>query len=49
MAALGAFDLVHERKQVVTLRVLEAELQKPRLVDQVENAVLDFHVRRLLK
>ena len=49
MAALGAFDLVHERKQVVTLRALEAELQKPRLVDQVENAVLEFHVRRLLK
>lgn len=49
MAALGAFDLVHERKQVVTLRVLEAELQKSRLVDQVGNAVLEFHVRRLLK
>ena len=49
MAALGAFDLVHERKRVVTLWVLEAELQKPRLVGWVANAVLGFHVRRLLK
>jgi hypothetical protein len=49
MAALGAFGLVHERKRVVTLWVLEAELQKPRLVDQVANAVLEFHVHRLLK